>query len=161
MRISVLPKCRLIRYFLYTLCWTLVFLFFITNPLYTGLFYATQTNVKETIREKTDQTMVTEPSPKTFDGEVHRLSVKYHQNELLVREIIYCESRGVPSARNLQAVVGVDIGYWQINTFYHLASAKAVGLDIYNQWDNLEYGFILLSNQGTRPWNWSKPCWSK
>ena len=161
MRTSVLPKCRLIRYFLYTLCWILVFLPFVTNPLHTGLFYATQTNVEKTIAKKTDQTLVTKPLSKTFDGEVHRLSIKYHQNELLARKIIYCESRSIPSARNLQAVVGVDVGYWQINTFYHLAGAKVVGLDIYNQWENLEYGFILLSNQGTRPWNWSKPCWSK
>jgi len=105
-------------------------------------------------------------TPKTFDSEVSRLAKKYKQNEQLARNIITCEGIAYKNLGNnknyLNGVLwSTDIGWWQINNYYHEKSANKLGLDIYNDWDNLEYGFILLSEQGVAPWSASKHCWSK
>lgn len=102
---------------------------------------------------------IAEPQVKTFDSEVSRLALKYNQDETLARRIIKCESSNNAHATGTRAVVGQDIGYWQINSYFHEKPALKMGYDIYNWEDNLEYGFILLSNEGTRPWNASKYCW--
>lgn len=104
---------------------------------------------------------------KTFDTEVHRLALKYGQNETLAREIIKCEgltykTKGNNKNYNKQGVWwSSDIGWWQINDYYHKDTALKMGFDINNEWDNLEYGFILLEEQGTAPWDASKYCWEK
>lgn len=92
---------------------------------------------------------------------VDALSVLYGQNASLVKKIIQCESAYKPDAVNYKAVVGQDIGLFQINTHYHLDNAEKMGYDIYNPNDNLEYGFELLKEQGTQPWNWSSKCWQR
>lgn len=102
---------------------------------------------------------IAEPQVKTFDSEVSRLALKYNQDETLARRIIKCESSNNAHATGTRAVVGQDIGYWQINSYFHEKPALKMGYDIYNWEDNLEYGFILLSNEGTRPWNASRYCW--
>lgn len=108
----------------------------------------------------------TSPVVKTFDTEVHRLALKYKQNETLARAIIKCEGKMYKDRGNNKNYTkeGVwwssDIGWWQINDFYHKDSALKMGLDIYNEWDNLEYGFSLMSREGTTPWNASKYCWA-
>lgn len=104
---------------------------------------------------------------KTFDSEVHRLALKYKQNETLARDIIRCEGLMYQTKGNNKNYDknglwwSTDLGWWQINDFYHLASAKKLGFNINNEWDNLEYGFILLSQKGTAPWSASAYCWSK
>lgn len=96
---------------------------------------------------------------KTFEGEVSRLAEKYAQKEEVAKKIIWCESRNNPRAINEKAVVGVDVGYWQINTHFWEAEMLRRGWNIHDEWDNLEAGFWLIKEQGTRPWNWSKHCW--
>lgn len=59
------------------------------------------------------------------------------------------------------AKVGVDIGKWQINTYHHLARARALNIDIYTELGNEKYAMILYSTQGLKPWEASKGCWSK
>ena len=98
---------------------------------------------------------------KTYESEVIRLATKYGQDETLVRKIIFCESTVYAHATGTKAVVGIDVGYFQINTYFHEATAKKMGLDIYKWEDNLEYGFWLMSREGTQPWSASKFCWSK
>lgn len=80
-------------------------------------------------------------------------------------EIARCESR----FRQLDAHGNVlrgeqnplDVGVFQINEKYHLADSKKMGLDIHTLKGNIEYARYLYDNQGTKPWNWSKPCWGK
>jgi hypothetical protein len=52
-----------------------------------------------------------------------------------------------------------DTGMCQINTYYHLETAVAMGMDIETEEGNILYSNWLYSKQGSRPWNWSKPCW--
>ena len=104
---------------------------------------------------------------KTFNSEVIRLSLKYKVSEPLARKIISCEgkmykTRGNNINYDKKGVAwSEDVGWWQLNDYYHKQTALKKGLDIYNEWDNLEYGFWLLSTSGTSPWNASKYCWNK
>lgn len=100
---------------------------------------------------------------KTIDSEITRLSVEYKVDEKLVRAIIKCESSMYGSAINHNKINGVvwssDFGLMQINDFYHENTMTKLGFDIHNEFDSLKYGIILLSTQGTSPWNASKFCW--
>ena len=103
---------------------------------------------------------------KMLSKEITRLSAKYNVDENLAIQIIKCESNFNPGAinKNIDSsgkVWSVDRSYWQINDYFHTDAMEALGLDIDNQWDNLEYGFIILSKQGTKPWSASKSCWSQ
>jgi hypothetical protein len=98
---------------------------------------------------------------KTFDSEIKRLSEKYKVEEKTARAIIWCESRNISTAVNRQAVVGIDVGYWQLNTYFWEVEMRNRGWNIYDKWDNLEAGFWLVSVSGLKPWKWSEPCWSK
>lgn len=97
---------------------------------------------------------------------VSTLAEKYNQDKDLALAIIKCEGQAYKSIGNNKnykngQVWSTDIGWWQINDYYHEKSAQKLGLDIYNEIDNLEYGFVLLKEQGTQPWSASKDCWSK
>lgn len=78
---------------------------------------------------------------------------------VLAEAIIQCESSGRPHVTNLQSSVGKDIGYFQVNTYWHEDKAKLMGLDLNNHEDNLEYGVWLLAKYGTAPWKASEHCW--
>lgn len=54
-----------------------------------------------------------------------------------------------------------DVGKYQINETYHLATAKRMGYDIYTELGNTLYALHLYNTQGTMPWNWSRHCWEK
>jgi len=95
----------------------------------------------------------------SLQSEIDRLSIKYSVDSSLASRIIKCESSNKPNAIGTLAVVGKDVGYWQLNTYFHEESAIKMGLDIYTPEDNLEYGFWLLSTQGSRHWNASRACW--
>lgn len=102
---------------------------------------------------------------KNFDVEIRYLAKKYNQDEQLARKIIDCEGKAYKSVGNNKNydkngnVWSTDVGYWQINNYYNEKYANGLGLDIYNEWDNLEFGFIMLSELGTKPWNASRYCW--
>lgn len=105
------------------------------------------------------------PIERTYQTEFSRLAKKYNQNPVLAQRIIDCEGlayKRIGNNKNYRNGVmwSTDIGWWQINDYYHEQNALKLGLDIHNEWDNLEYGFILMSEQGTSPWNASKSCWS-
>lgn len=54
-----------------------------------------------------------------------------------------------------------DIGVMQINTHYHGAKAKELGIDLYSLEGNLMYARYLYENKGTQPWSASAPCWDR
>jgi hypothetical protein len=104
--------------------------------------------------------------PKTLDSEIDRLSIKYGVASSTIRAIAKCESSLYGSAVNYNRrangeVWSIDKGYLQINNFYHEARMTELGLDWNNEWDSLEYGFMLMAEQGLSPWSASKSCWSK
>jgi hypothetical protein len=104
---------------------------------------------------------------KNFDNQVKILSAIYKVDEDLARKIIKCEStiyKHKAINENLDElgnVWSIDVGYWQINDYWHEETAKKLGFDIYDEWDNLEYGFYLFKNYGTKPWKASEKCWKK
>lgn len=83
--------------------------------------------------------------------------------------ICTCESgqgTGKPQHFNIQTgevLRGVvnpqDIGMCQINLKYHQAAAERMGLDVFKEEDNIAYANWLFEQEGSTPWNWSKPCW--
>lgn len=84
--------------------------------------------------------------------------------DLLVK-IATCES-GLShfdqDGKPLRGVVNSkDVGLFQINEYYHLEKSKELGFDIHTQEGNIQYAVWLFKNEGSTPWNWSKPCWSK
>lgn len=100
---------------------------------------------------------------KTIDSEITRLSVEYKVDEKLVRAIIKCESSMYGSAINHNKIDGVvwssDWGLMQINDYYHKDTMLKLGLDIKDEYDSLEYGIMLLANEGTKHWKASESCW--
>lgn len=118
--------------------------------------------IAEPIPDVTRETPVS--VPKTFESQVVLLAEKYGQNEKLARAIIHCESHSRETAYNANLTASStiwshDLGWWQINDYYHKSEALKRGFDITDKWDNLEYGFILMKEQGTNPWNASRHCW--
>ena len=101
----------------------------------------------------------------TFETLVPYLAQKYGQDESLARAIIRCESKNRAHAKgdnyNKEGVYwSSDWGYWQINDYWNQATAKRRGYDIKIWQENLEYGFIMLKEQGTQPWLASSYCWN-
>lgn len=52
-----------------------------------------------------------------------------------------------------------DVGIFQINEKYHLATSKQLGVDIYTIEGNIAYARWLYSQEGSAPWKWSQHCW--
>ena len=52
-----------------------------------------------------------------------------------------------------------DIGRYQINTRYHGADAKRLGLDLFDEIDNYKFAMWLYETHGTEPWYPSRKCW--
>lgn len=112
----------------------------------------------------------------SFDSLISRLAKKYGQSEALARKIVQCESKGNLNAignnyhwetrydeqgepYKVKVLWSSDHGPWQINDYWNAATAKKRGYNIYDWRENLEFGFIMLKEQGTSPWNSSAYCW--
>lgn len=99
------------------------------------------------------------PEPKTVDSLITIYAKKYGVDEQLARDIIRCESNFFEDALNTKAIVGEDVGIFQLNSYYWQEHMAEKGWDIYNTEDNIEAGMWLLNEQGSQPWLWSKHCW--
>lgn len=53
-----------------------------------------------------------------------------------------------------------DVGMCQINTEVHGEYAKHLRLDLAEEQGNIIFANILFTEQGSRPWNYSKKCWN-
>jgi len=93
-------------------------------------------------------------------GQIEQKSQEYGVDRTLAYDIMWCESRVTPHAVNHNTNGTTDYGYWQINDV-HLDTMIGLGLERTDPSDNLEYGFILLSESGTQPWSASQHCWEK
>ena len=101
---------------------------------------------------------------KTLDSEIDRLAIKYDVSSSTVRAIAKCESSLYGDVVNYNrradgTIWSIDKGYLQINNYYHEARMNHLGLDWDNEWDSLEYGFMLMAEQGLQPWSASRNCW--
>ncbi len=79
----------------------------------------------------------------------------------VLQAIIQCESGFDPKALNKNSKHSLDIGLFQINTRWHQATAKKMGLNIYDTADNVKYGLYLFEKEGIHPWKASKKCIKK
>ena len=83
----------------------------------------------------------------------------------ILNKVAMCESGGRQFNENGHVLRGVvnhkDVGLFQINEDYHLASATYMGLNIYTEEGNRAYALALYNSQGLAPWKASKYCWSK
>jgi len=77
-----------------------------------------------------------------------------------VLKIAYCESSFKVNALNTKTVIGHDSFLMQINSHFHADTMNEMGLNYDNPDDSLNYGLWLLKEQGTKPWNASKKCWT-
>jgi hypothetical protein len=88
---------------------------------------------------------------------------EYFSDIPMMAEVARCESTFRHTHADGRVLRGYvdnrDTGVMQINTFYHLATAEAMGLDVENFYDNLAYARHLYERQGLQPWNASRPCW--
>ena len=106
-------------------------------------------------------------APESLQEKVYALAREYNQDPVLAYKIITCEGLRYKTDGNNHNVDkngniwSIDVGPWQINNYYHEVAAHKLGLDIYDLDENLRYGFILLSTQGTKPWLASRYCWNK
>lgn len=99
--------------------------------------------------------------PLSINQLISLYSEKYKVDEKLALDIIRCESSFNPYALNKKAVIGEDVGLFQLNSYYWQEEMALHGWDIYNVEDNIEAGMWLLSKSGSKPWKWSEHCWSK
>ena len=83
---------------------------------------------------------------------------RYGIDEQLARDIIRCESNFHEDAINKKAVVGEDVGIFQLNSYYWQDYMAERGWDIYNTKDNIQAGMWLLSTDGVKHWSWSAHC---
>lgn len=79
-------------------------------------------------------------------------------NLKILKAIINCESKNRHVVGTL-AKAGIDIGKCQINTYWHEARAEAMGLNLYDPLDNMEYCLYLFETEGVGPWKSSQACW--
>lgn len=85
----------------------------------------------------------------------------------LLDRIAKCESGGTHYGKNGQVLVRgntnktVDIGKYQINSYYWGAKATELGLNLWNEKDNETMANYIIKNNGSEPWSATKHCWNK
>lgn len=116
--------------------------------------------------------LLVSPSPSDLSQEqielIHKVAVladEYHQDPALALRIIKCEGGLRYDAVGKNYINGEvwsrDKGPWQINDYYHYKTALSRGFDIHEPNQNLEYGMMMLKEEGTAPWKASQNCWSR
>lgn len=102
----------------------------------------------------------------SYTGEEKESEVEIVPVEIpaILEKISYCESRNrqfnADGSVHRGEINPQDVGKYQINEHYHLAESRRLGYDIYTLEGNTAYALYLYEHQGTKPWNWSKHCWS-
>jgi hypothetical protein len=90
---------------------------------------------------------------------------EYFSDLPIMAEVAKCESRYRQFNADGSIFRGIvndqDVGALQINEYYHAKRAKKLGIDIRSLEGNLEYARLLYTEEGTRPWKSSSPCWMK
>lgn len=88
----------------------------------------------------------------------------------ILEKIAKCENATGHYGKNGQVAVrgnvstkhnSVDIGKFQINSYYWGAKATELGLNLWVEEDNEQMAMYIYQNYGTEAWSASKGCWSK
>ena len=82
----------------------------------------------------------------------------------ILEKIAVCESQGKHFDDDGNVLIGqnkYDVGKYQINAKYWQELAEKLGYDIYTEEGNKAMALELYKRYGTKPWKWSKKCWSK
>jgi hypothetical protein len=66
----------------------------------------------------------------------------------------------IVDGQKIKYLWSTDIGYWQINDYYHLEDSKKLGIDIYTYEGNRDYALLLYNKNGVKDWGASSACWS-
>jgi hypothetical protein len=81
------------------------------------------------------------------DGTAVQLSAKhYHRDGTVV------------IGQHTRPEEGLDVGWAQINTKYHLKRSQELGIDIFTEEGNKKYARLLYREQGAGPWSASADC---
>lgn len=104
------------------------------------------------------------PAPKVVSpAETEAIVRNYFADIPVMISVARCEStfrHTLPDGSVLRGRVDSrDTGVMQINTGYHGATAKKLGLNLENIYDNMAYARHLYEKQGVQPWSASRPCW--
>ncbi len=92
---------------------------------------------------------------------IYKIASSYQVNPELAIAITDCEGQAYKRIGNNHNKNGtIDIGYFQVNSI-HLQEAQGMGLNLYNDRENIIYGIWLMSIHGTRDWRASQRCWSR
>lgn len=90
----------------------------------------------------------------------------------ILLDVAWCESnqdqnkRGfnyrykIVDGEKIKYLWSTDIGYFQINNYYHEERAKSLGMDIYTYEGNRDYALLLYNKNGLKDWGASSACWS-
>ncbi len=101
----------------------------------------------------------------TSPSKVEAVVREYFSDIPIMIEIARCESTFRHTLADGSVLRGyvdnADTGVMQINLRYHQQTAKRLGLDLENIYDNMAYARYLYERQGTQPWNASAPCWGR
>ncbi|HEU4677739.1 MAG TPA: hypothetical protein VFS75_03430 [Candidatus Paceibacterota bacterium] len=115
---------------------------------------------------ETNDATVVEAAPRkgSLESDVEKAVRSYFKDVPVLIQIARCEStfrHTLPDGSILRGKVDpADVGVMQINTRYHGAKAKSLGLDLTNLYDNMKFARDLYEEQGTKPWKASSACWS-
>lgn len=100
-----------------------------------------------------------------YGSQTEALVREYFSDIPVMAEVARCESTFRHTLADGSVLRGVvdnrDTGVMQINTYYHGATAKAMGLDLTDFYQNMAYARNLYERRGTQPWSASRPCWGK
>lgn len=96
--------------------------------------------------------------------EIVKTSVEYGIHPDTALSIAMCESSLRQYDSNGNSLRGIensnDVGVFQINEKYHLEKSRELGYNINTVEGNVGYAMWLMKKEGTKHWNYSKPCWS-
>lgn len=116
--------------------------------------------IASTSQVSTSTLAVKAPQKKTGD-----IVKEYFKDNPIMAKVSWCESRFRQTNKDGSVFRGIvnndDVGVMQINTHYHLETAKKMGLDIMTLEGNLAYGKYLYEKEGTDPWISSSACWKQ
>ncbi|MDB5204161.1 MAG: hypothetical protein JWP09_189 [Candidatus Taylorbacteria bacterium] len=106
--------------------------------------------------------VVVAEAPKTVGEQVQ----EYFKDSPIMIKVAWCESRNRQFEKDgvtpfTGRINQSDVGVMQINKYYHLDTAKKMGLDLNTIDGNMAYAKYLYGKEGTTPWNSSSPCWAK
>lgn len=119
--------------------------------------------VVETVSPK--EVLAKDYQPITDSKNVQKYVTDYFSDIPLMAHVAKCESRNRQFDKTGAVLRGevnnADVGVMQVNEYYHLETARKMGMDIHTIDGNVRYARYLYEREGAKPWISSSPCWAK